>query len=176
MGPACCPSWPELPNYRQEGQGGRVVRKDGQRDCLFCPSIMLHAPATFHTYSLRGVTLQMRRTDRAARAAYIAEALRQHAQIYGARVVIPPHCIACGQLGAGDWCNTCEMHGTCPYLAHPTWITSMCLRCVEDDAACPECHTAPSEGPQELHSFHSWESLLLNMDEDEVQVQVAGQM
>ena len=105
---------------------------------------MLHAPSTFYTYTLHGVTRQMRRRDRAARAAYIAEALRQHAQIYGTQVVIPPHCIACGQLGAGDWCSTCAgeedealfFDQCCDYCGAPGadttwWGAELCESCAD---------------------------------------------
>ena len=51
------------------------VRTDDASACV--PSIMIHAPPTFYTYSL-GVTLHMRRTDLAVRAAYAAEVLRRH--------------------------------------------------------------------------------------------------
>jgi hypothetical protein len=51
----------------------------------------------------------------------------------------------------------------------------MCLRCVEDDAVCPECGTAPSEGPEELMSYHPWGGLD-DMEGEEVQVQVVGEM
>ena len=110
---------------------------------------MIHAPPTFYTYSLQGVTLHMRRTDRAVRAAYIAEALRRHALVFGAEARPHPPCITCGLLGAQDWCNMCEVLGIHPYPALPNWVTPMCRRCIADDIVCPECDTAPSQGPQD---------------------------
>ena len=110
---------------------------------------MIHAQPTFYTYSLRGVTLHMRRTDRAARAAYTAEALRLHALVHGPEAQPRPPCIACGLLGAGDWCNMCEVLGIHPDPALPNWVTPMCHQCIAHDIVCPQCDTRPSEGPQD---------------------------
>ena len=110
---------------------------------------MIHAQPTFYTYTLQGVTLHMRRTDRAVRAAYTAEALRLHALVHGPEAQPRPPCIACGQLGAGDWCNMCEMLGIHPDPALPNWVTPMCHQCIAHDVVCPQCDTRPSEGPQD---------------------------
>ena len=132
---------------RRVGGGVWCVRTDDASACV--PSIMIHAPPTFYTYSLRGVTLHMRRTDPAARAAYVAEALRRHALVFGAEERPHPPCITCGLLGAGDWCNMCEVLGIHPDPALPNWVTPMCHRCIADDIVCPECGIAPSAGPQD---------------------------
>ena len=83
------------------------------------------------------VTLHMRRTDPAARAAYVAEALRRHALVFGAEARPRPPCITCGPLGAGDWCNMCEVLGIHLDPALLNWVTlPLCVAVVSRTTLC----------------------------------------
>jgi len=105
----------------------------------------------YSTYTIAGITQAMRRSDKAARAAYVAEMLRLNPGWEQTHPYLGMVCMTCGELGAtNDWCNTCELMGNHPNPWYPGFITPMCRTCIQDDIRCPVCLVRPSDGPDDM--------------------------
>ena len=123
----------------------------------------------YSTYTIVGITQAMSRSDRAARAAYVAEMLRINPGWEQTHPTLGLVCITCGELGATqDWCNTCEVMGNHPYHDYPNIITPMCRPCIQADIKCPVCLVRPSDGPDDM-SF-----MPPGLGADDVAMQIAG--
>jgi len=125
----------------------------------------------YSTYSIVGITRAMRRDDKAARAAYIAEMLRRNPGWQLTRPTFGLLCVTCGEPGtANDWCNMCEVMGNRPYPEmYPLIISPMCRPCIQDNIKCPVCCVRPSDGPSE-----DWPLIPADAGPDDVFMQLAG--